>query len=319
MGLKENNKIVNIVDLHTHSVYSDGTYNVEEILNEAEKLNLALLSITDHNTVDAYYELEDKELRSKFNGKIIPGCEITTTYKGEIIEVLGYGFEYEKFREKLAENTLSERDRRLRKYKVSCLTVDTLYKRGVKFRDNFGDELYKNPRQFYDTRNEAIMDAILREIKSFPENVKYFNSIKEMLEMTTKEFVRDMIYNPKSEFYIDQSKLYPSLEKVLEIIHECGGLAFLAHLYVYSSSIEENLENIISNYNLDGCECFYTLFTDKQTEKIVKFCRYKKLYISGGSDFHGERKQNHNLGRGNGNLLVPIKIIEEWINKIKKV
>ena len=95
---------------------------------------------------------------------------------------------------------------------------------------------------------------------------------------------------------------------------------FLSAIENGKKKVPDNFYNkIISNYNLDGCECFYTLFTDKQTEKIVKFCRYKKLYISGGSDFHGERKQNHNLGRGNGNLLVPIKIIEEWINKIKKV
>ena len=40
----------------------------------------------------------------------------------------------------------------------------------MKFRENFVEEIYKNPKQFYDTRNEAVMDAILREIKSFPEN-----------------------------------------------------------------------------------------------------------------------------------------------------
>ena len=163
------------VDMHSHSTHSDGTYSVEEILELAEKRKLAILSITDHNVVEAYEDIKDNNIRDKFNGILVSGCEVTTTYKGEVVEILGYKIDCEKFRELLAENTLTDRDRRLRKYKVSCMTVDTLTKLGVKFRDNFGDELYKNPKQFYDNRNEAVMDGILREIKSFKENAKYYD------------------------------------------------------------------------------------------------------------------------------------------------
>lgn len=307
----------NQIDIHTHSTHSDGTFDVPDILEDAEKLKLSVLAITDHNSVGAYDDIEDEKVRGKFKGTIIPGCEVTTTYNGEIIEVLGYGFEYKEFREKLAENTLSDRDRRLRKYKVSCMTVDTLEKKGVKFRENFGDEIYKNPRQFYDSRHEAVMDAILREIKSFPENAKFFGSSDNMENITAKEFVRKMLYNPKSEFYIDQRSLYPSLEKVIEIIHECGGLAFLAHLHVYSKSVEENLDNIVDKYDLDGLECYYTTFEKEQIENLKQFCKEKGLYMSGGSDFHGARKENHNLGTGRGDLVIPKEILSDWINKIR--
>lgn len=84
-----------MIDIHSHTTYSDGSFSVEKLLSEAEKLNLSLLSITDHNTVQAYYELQNPNIRDKFKGKIIPGVEITTTYKGETIEVLGYGFDLE--------------------------------------------------------------------------------------------------------------------------------------------------------------------------------------------------------------------------------
>lgn len=318
--LEQTNEVrSNQIDIHSHSTHSDGTCEVPEILEKAEGLKLAVLAITDHNCVDAYDDIQNKEVREKFKGTILPGCEVTTTYNGEIIEVLGYGFEYEKFREKLVENTLSDRDRRLRKYKVSCITVDTLAEKGVKFRANFGEEIYKNPRQFYDSRNEAVMDAILREIKSFPENEKYFGGKENMEKITSKEFVRNMVYNPKSEFYIDQTNLYPTLEKVIEIIHDCGGLAFLAHLHVYSKTIEENLPNIVDKYNLDGLECYYTTFSKEQIEHLKEFCKEKGLYMSGGSDFHGERKQNHNLGTGRGDLKVPKEIVEKWIDKLKVV
>ncbi len=319
MEVVTNEKRSNQIDIHTHSTHSDGTFEVPQILEKAEELKLAILAITDHNSIGAYDDIQNKEIREKFKGTILPGCEVTTTYNGEIIEVLGYGFDYEKFREELAKNTLSDRDRRLRRYKVSCITVDTLEKRGMKFRKNFGEEIYKNPKQFYDTRNEAVMDAILREIKSFPENEKFFEGKENMEKVTAKEFVRKMIYNPKSKLFIDQTNLYPTLEKVIEIIHNSGGIAFLAHLHVYSKTIEENLTNIVDKYELDGLECYYTTFSKEQIENLKKFCKEKGLYMSGGSDFHGTRKQNHELGIGSGDLYVPKEIVEEWIDKLKVV
>lgn len=129
MEVVTNEKRSNQIDIHTHSNHSDGTFEVPQILEKAEELKLAILAITDHNSVGAYDDIQNKEIREKFKGTILPGCEVTTTYNGEIIEVLGYGFDYEKFREELAKNTLSDRDRRLRRYKVSCITVDTLEKK----------------------------------------------------------------------------------------------------------------------------------------------------------------------------------------------
>lgn len=302
----ENN--LEYIDIHIHSTYSDGTYTPLEILKLAEKQNLTVISITDHNNVDAFEEIKN----TPYNGIVLRGCEITTTYNGEIIEILAYKVN-EKFRERLAEIRLSQRDAKQRQYKVSCITIDTLAEKGVKFRNNYGDEFYKNPKQFYDTKKESSMDGILREIKRYEENAKFFGGLENMLKITTNEFVRNMIYNPKSIFYIDQTKLYPSLEKVLEIIHECDGLAFLAHLYVYSETIAQNLDNIVKNYKLDGLECYYTLFTKEQTEYLTNYCKKKKLYMCGGSDFHGKKKKDFNLGTGKGNLRISKEIIEQWL------
>ena len=47
-----------MIDLHTHTNYSDGTWNLRKILEEAEKTNIEVLSITDHNTINCYKELE---------------------------------------------------------------------------------------------------------------------------------------------------------------------------------------------------------------------------------------------------------------------
>ena len=81
-----------MIDLHTHTKNSDGSSSTLELLEEAERIGLSLLSIADHNTIRAHYELQNMNLRNIFSGKIISGVEITTTYKGETFEVLGYGF-----------------------------------------------------------------------------------------------------------------------------------------------------------------------------------------------------------------------------------
>lgn len=105
-----------MIDLHCHTTYSDGSFSVVELLKEAEKEELTLLSITDHNTIQAYYELENSDIREKFKGNILPGVEITTTYKGEIIEVLGYGFDLDTMNELLRLNVLSFEEKQLKEY-----------------------------------------------------------------------------------------------------------------------------------------------------------------------------------------------------------
>ena len=102
------------------------------------------------------------------------------------------------------------------------------------------------------------------------------------------------------------------------MIHESGGLAFLAHTFAYSPNIANSLLDILDNYKLDGLECFYTTFTKEQSNYLVSLCKEKGLYMSGGSDFHGTRKINHNLGTGRGNLQIEEKIIEPWVKQYTK-
>ncbi len=58
-----------MIDLHMHTKYSDGTDNILDFLQKAEKNNLEIISITDHNTVKAYYELEKINIKDYFSRK----------------------------------------------------------------------------------------------------------------------------------------------------------------------------------------------------------------------------------------------------------
>lgn len=119
-----------MIDLHSHTTYSDGSYNVLELLSEAQKNKLSLISITDHNTIQAHCELLDPNIRNKIAGEIITGIEITTTYKGETIEILGYGFNIETMQQFLEDNVLTFEEKQLKEYKL----IKTQYKKiGVVF------------------------------------------------------------------------------------------------------------------------------------------------------------------------------------------
>ena len=294
-----------MIDMHTHTTYSDGHSTLSELLKEAEQKKIELLSITDHNTVAAYQELENLDIRSLFSGEIINGVEITTTYNGEVIEILGYDFDLNIMKKLLNENVLTFEQKQREEF---ILIKETYEKIGVVFDiDNIK----------YVPKKESCRISFVNEIKRHPENNKHFLFNESIVSNTG--FTRNEVYNPKSPLYVNQLSLYPSLNKTIEIIHEAGGLAFLAHTFAYSKNIANSLIDIVSNNKLDGLECYYTTFTKEQTNYLLNICDTYNLYKSGGSDFHWTNKINHNLGTGNGTLLINKELVQEWIELSKKI
>lgn len=286
--------------MHTHTIYSDGHSTLSELLKEAEKKKIEILSITDHNTISAYGELEKREISNLFSGEIITGIEITTTYNGEIIEILGYDFNLDIMKKVLNGNVSTFEQTQKEEFN---LIKDTYEKIGLEFNI---DNIKFNPKK------ESCRISFVNEIKKYPVNYKYF--LYDDSIVTNSGFTRNEVFNPKSPLYVNQSSLYPSLSKTIEMIHAAGGLAFLAHTFAYSKTIANSLIDIILNYKLDGLECYYTTFTKEQTNFLLNICNNYNLYKSGGSDFHGTNKVNHNLGTGDGTLLIKKDLVEDWIS-----
>lgn len=82
---------------------------------------------------------------------------------------------------------------------------------------------------------------------------------------------------------------------------------------------ENFLNKIYSENNFDGVECYYTTFSERQTKYLLEFVKERNLLISGGSDYHGLNKNQHDLGIGKGNLSINKDTISSWdINFYKK-
>ena len=249
-----------LADLHMHSYYSDGTMSPREIVEDAKKRNVQLIAITDHNVLDSYTEL--KEAAEEFGIKVIRGVEIDARFEDIVVHILAYNFEDN---EKLfnlvhkAKNELLE-------------TSIELIKRMENDYENISSEDYE--AYDYDRRKggwKGIHYLFDRGITSeLFEGVKYYGQYKCGHE------------------YFD----YPTVEEVIDAVHEANGYVVLAHPcnYYKNNTKEEVLEKLekFKSIGIDGVECYYPANSEMMTETCIEFCKNNNMIITVGSDSHGD-------------------------------
>lgn len=295
-----------MLDLHTHTNHSDGTDSVEELLKNAENQKLELLSITDHDQVEAYYELEENpELRKLFSGKIIVGSELKTYFDKVPIEILAYGIDYKKIRIHKIDNEKMQKEV-LEKAKNIAKSL------GLKFDE---ENLYID---INDPTKQWAAFALGIELLKHEENKEIISRIGEF---TATSFFRVHQSNRESPFYIDETYASIDINETIKRVHEAGGLAFLAHGYEYPfKNSNETIEKILSTTEIDGAECIYPTFSEQQKNDIKNLCKKYNKFMSGGSDYHAKNKPHINLGTGiNNNIKVEYEVIKQWADKVTKI
>lgn len=292
-----------MIDLHLHTNNSDGTDSVEELLIKAEKEKLKVISITDHDSIDAYKELENKNIRNKFTGKIIIGAELKTFYKEVPIEILAYGIDYKTLK-----------IHKIKMYELQKKILEDYKTIGKKLGMKFDENIFVSET---DTMRKFASFTFANEILKYEENKKILFSIGPECDAAT--FYRVHASNKESIFYYDETQFSISLEETINRIHEAKGLAFLAHPYLYPYKDKEKIiEEILSEFKIDGLECEYPLFSEEERKKLKELAKKYNKYISGGTDYHADNKPNISLGKGiDGNINIQEEMIEDWIEKVK--
>lgn len=292
----------NTIDLHSHTTKSDGTYTPNELLQLAEKKDLKILSITDHECVDSYYDIN----RNLFSGKLIPGVELRTSCFGVAIELLGYGFDIDKMKEIIKKYNYKNTEE-LDIYMIH-LAYEQYSQKGVILDSDFIENF--NPKT--SSRLSKYIEATIRK---YPENEKFLKDLP-----ARKSFFRYCMTNPNSPLFLDLSSAFPSISELCSAIKECDGLIAIPHIFEYSDNAEKILKNLLDNYDIDIIECYYPSFTLEQTEYLLDIAKKHNKYISGGSDFHGALRPSVDLGVGtDNNLFVPEEYVEEWLPKLKNM
>lgn len=287
-----------MIDLHIHSIYSDGSKTIEEILKICEEKKIEYISITDHNTVKQYYD-EALQNKSIFSGKVIKGVELNAVFRDKNIEILGYNITPDIIK-KWCKNYYSEE--KLKEQQEIC------YKRLLNICDK--QNLIYDKTKIEKTKETGYIEiSIYNELMRHKENYKILGEFTESLSV----FFRKGLANPKSKYFVNRIEFRPKYEEVIDIIHKSGGKAFLAHPFEYKfQNTISFIDELRKEKEIDGIECFHPSANQEQRNILVQYAKSHNLYISGGSDYHGDSKPDIKIGIGKGNLEVSKEILE-WI------
>ena len=291
-----------MIDLHMHTLYSDGDKTVEEILRMCEEKKLEYISVTDHNTCKQYEDEAIKDNRI-FSGKIIKGAELTATFQNRKIEILAYNIQKPEIIEVWSQKFFSEEILKKKQEAEKKKLLEICDKKGLIYDEC---EIRNNiPITDY------ITIYIYKELMRHEENYEILGEYTESLNY----FIRKGLMNPESEFYTGGDNTpKPMYKDVIDVIHKAGGLAFLAHPYEYR--FEDTIgfiDELRKEHKLDGIECFHPSANENEREILLNYARKNRLYISGGSDYHGKKKPDIEIGTGRGDLNISKEIIEEWV------
>ena len=270
-------------DLHTHSVFSDGTYTPEALLREAEERNLAAIALTDHNTVAG---LPDFLTAAK--GKTVeavPGVEFSTDYNGIELHILALYLKTEYFSQVM---DLME-DYHRRKDQSNADLVLALNKAGYQI----SYEKIKASTPEGQVNRALIATELMK--------MGYVASVQEAFKR---------LLNPKHGYYVPPRRHTP--KEMLSIIHDLGAVSVLAHPYLNlkQDQLVVFLENAVKQ-GLQGMEVLYSTYDEETTALALDTAAAFGLQCSGGSDFHGETKPDIRLGEGRGGLKVPADYHEQ--------
>ena len=277
-----------MIDLHTHTHFSDGTYSPAELIDEAERVGLSAIALCDHNTVRGLDEfLAAAQGR---NIEAVPGIEFSTDYvlpEGKTIELhllaLFIRSEHHEAINALVAQMAEN------KQKSNRALIKELQRHGY---DITYDEVCAEANG---NVNRAHVAAVMTR-------KGYTPTIQEAFAM---------LLNPENGLYQPPARL-PVFETI-KFIRSIGAVPVLAHPFLPFKDNEAGLRAFLDQAipcGLVGMETLYSTYDEKTTALSRAIAHEYGLCESGGSDFHGERKPDIALGTGKGNLAIPYEFLE---------
>ena len=272
------------IDLHIRSSYSDdAALDVEEIMKTASNKGMEVISITDHNCARA--NAQAARFAPMYKIQYIPGVEVDAVYRGSRVRILGYYIDWNHpffdeverlslVREKEASIARVHAFEQIMGLKID---VDSILSKS-RFQTITGDDLtymvFKNPK----TRQKPLVQ-------------NYLTRAGQNEELAQEMFNQEM-FGEKGQCSIQGT--YPNAVEVIEKIHEAGGLAVLACWH--ADKLKDDVFDGLIQAGLDGLECFMPGLSTQKVAFLLSVANEEKLFVTGGSDFHGNRKKENAIG-----------------------
>lgn len=289
---------MNTIDLHSHSIASlDGQFEPEELIDLAIQSGLKYYAIADHDVVDSLYKA--KEYAKDKDLHFIPAVELSVDMDGTFLHILSYNIDFNDSRYlEIADLFKTE-------------VVDygrKLIAKTLEFGFKFDPEKPYTFRKDHLICEEIVGACVLSDPRNDnDERLKEFRPGGKYSDNPRFNFYK-YLCTPGNPLYIPYTSNI-SMEYASKLIHETGGKMFLAHPN-HNIGHNEELLNKIMSYGLDGIEVFSSYHSPSDIEYYYQKAKANNLYMSVGSDFHGESKPAIKLGS--------INYDEEQLNKTIK-
>jgi hypothetical protein len=272
-----------MIDLHSHTTASDGTYSPAQLVDEAGRTGVRILGITDHDTFSGYDQA--LPLARQAGLELVCGIELSTKLHGHSVHLLGYFLNaflnpdgLDVFRGWIGDLQASRRERnvrlvaRLRELGLD-ITLEEVRARGggMTGRPHFAQLLLE---------------------KGYVSNLQ--EAFDEYLDEAAKGYV---------------TRREPQFAEAVRQIRDAGGIASLAH----PVRLREDTAAILPGLRaagLNAIEAYHSDHSPSQTALYLELAAQHGLLVTGGSDFHGAAKPEIALGTGRGgNLKVPDDLV----------
>jgi 3',5'-nucleoside bisphosphate phosphatase len=241
-----------LIDLHSHSTCSDGSFAPARLVQEAATRGVSTLALTDHDTTAGLDEAETAALEHGLD--FVPGVEITCEVAGTEVHLLGLGID--RANPKLRDLCADVQERRRKRF---FAMVEKLRAHGVALSTGEVDAGVSLARPYL-----ARMLVQQGKVGSYQE------AFQRYLKKGCPGFV-------------EHSRI--PIKRAIEAIQAAGGVAVLAHPGLYRNGDECVFE--AARQGLDGIECYHSDHDHNTAGHYASLARKLGLLISGGADFHG--------------------------------
>lgn len=246
-------------DLHIHTSYSDGTMTPEEVVDDAIRQGVSAIAITDHDTTDglviACRHAEGKNLH------IIAGIEFSSYLSPSEVHILGYFIDVNNVSlQKIIQQSREDRVNRI------YAMVEKLHKLQVNV----------DPQEILALAGRGSPGRM-----HVAEVIWQHGFCGTILEAFAK-YLGD-----NKPAYVPKKTL--TTQHAIELIRDAGGVSVLAHPGLTQ---RDNIIEDLVKWGLQGIEIYYPSHTPQAVSKYLKIAKKFNLAITGGSDFHGERRVN---------------------------
>jgi predicted metal-dependent phosphoesterase TrpH len=254
-----------MIDLHTHTTFSDGTDTPTQLINKALAAGITTIALTDHDSISGWQEATTA-LRPGIC--LVPGAEVSCqTLDGISVHILGLLFD--------SSNTE---------------LIDTL----EKTRENRFGRMEKIIAKINEAGIEISMSEVLEQLSDGATLGRPHLAdalIKKGVVASREEAFTQMLHN-HSKYYV--SHYSPTPEAVIKLIKDAGGVSVIAHPMASHRGRTISLDTFGSliQAGLDGIEVDHRDHSAEEKTQLISLAKESKLVMTGASDYHGNGKLN---------------------------